>query len=330
MRKVRWGVMSTAKIGLEKVIPAMQKGDYCDIRAIASREPVKARKAADQLNIPQAYGSYEELLADADIEAVYIPLPNHLHVAWSIKALEAGKHVLCEKPLGLNAPSARELLDAAGRHPELKVMEGFTYRHHPQWQRAKLLVDRGKIGDLRAIQSFFAYYNVAPDNIRNRSDVGGGGLMDIGCYPISVARFLFEAEPLRVCGVMELDPVFQTDRQVSGIMVFGAGTATFTCGTQLAPYQRVNILGTDGRIEIEIPFNAPPDRPCRMWYQSGTQIEEIYLEVCDQYTVQGDLFAKTILDDTPPDPTPFADAVANMQVIDALVLSARSGTWVSI
>ncbi len=329
MRKVRWGIMSTAKIGLQKVIPAMQKGAYCDIRAIASRDPDRARDAAQRLGIPRSFDSYEELLGDPDIEAVYIPLPNHLHVPWSIKALEAGKHVLCEKPLGLNAANARELLVAAEEHSHLKVMEGFMYRHHPQWQRTKLLVDRGKIGELRAIQSFFAYYNVAPDNIRNRADVGGGGLMDIGCYPISLARFLFEAEPLRVCGVMELDPVFETDRQVSGIMVFGAGTATFTCGTQLAPYQRVNILGTDGRIEIEIPFNAPPDQACRMWYQSGTQVEEIRVEVSNQYTIQGDLFAKAILDDTPV-PTSLADGVANMQVIDALILSARSGRWVTI
>ncbi len=329
MRKVRWGVMSTAKIGLEKVIPAMQKGEYCDVRAIASRDARQARKAAKRLGIRHSYGSYEDLLADQHTEAVYIPLPNHLHVEWSIKALAAGKHVLCEKPLGLNAANARELLAAAEEHPRLKIMEGFMYRHHPQWQRAKLLVDRGKIGELRAIQSFFAYYNVAPGNIRNRADAGGGGLMDIGCYPISLSRFLFEAEPLRVCGVMEQDPVFKTDRQVSGILVFGAGTATFTCGTQLAPYQRVNILGTDGRIEIEIPFNAPPDQACRMWFQSGVQIEEIQLEVCDQYTIQGDLMSKAILDDSAV-PTPLADAVANMQVIDAMVLSAQSGTWVSV
>ncbi len=329
MRKIRWGVMSTAKIGLEKVIPAMQKGDFCDVRAIASREPDRAQKAAGRLNIQRAYGAYEELLADQEIEAVYVPLPNHLHVAWSVKALAAGKHVLCEKPLGMNAAEARELLDAAGRHPELKVMEGFMYRHHPQWQRAKLLVDRGKIGELRAIQSFFAYYNVVPDNIRNRPELGGGALMDIGCYAVSLARWLFEAEPLSVCGVTEVDPVFQTDRQVSGIMMFGAGTATFTCGTQLARFQRVNILGTDGRIEIEIPFNAPPDQVCRMWYQSGNQIEEMRLEVCDQYTLQGDLMAKAILDDAPV-PTPLSDAVANMQVIDALRLAAQSNTWVSI
>ena len=250
-------------------------------------------------------------------------------MTWAVKALEAGKHVLCEKPLGLDAAEARALQDAAGRHPGLKVMEGFMYRHHPQWQRAKLLVDRGKIGELRAIQSFFAYYNVAPANIRNQPALGGGALMDIGCYAVSLARWLFEAEPLRVCGVTEQDPVFQTDRHFAGIMNFGAGTATFTCGTQLAPYQRVNVLGTDGRIEIEIPFNAPPDQACRMWYQSGTQIEEMQLEVCDQYMLQGDLMAKAIIDDTPV-PTPLSDAVANMQAIDALRLAAQSQTWVSV
>jgi predicted dehydrogenase len=321
--------MSTAKIALEKVIPAMQKGEYCDVRAIASRDARRAREAAKRMGIRHAFGSYEELLTAKDIEAVYIPLPNHLHVEWSIKALAAGKHVLCEKPLGLNAANARELLAAAGAHPRLKVMEGFMYRHHPQWQRAKLLVDRGKIGELRTIQSFFAYYNVAPDNIRNRADAGGGGLMDIGCYPISLSRFLFASEPSRVCGIMELDPVFKTDRQVTGVLVFGAGTATFTCGTQLAPYQRVNIVGTDGRIEIEIPFNAPPNQACRLWYQAGTRMEAIQLEACNQYTIQGDLFAKAILDDGPV-PTPLSDAVANMQVVDALALSARSNTWVTV
>ena len=329
MRKVRWGIMSTAKIGLQKVIPAMQKGEYSEIQAIASRDTDRARESARRLGIPRAFGSYEELLADDGIEAVYIPLPNHLHVEWSVKALEAGKHVLCEKPLGLNAADARKLLAAAEAFPGLKIMEGFMYRHHPQWQRAKLLIDRGKIGELRAVQSFFAYYNLAPDNIRNRGDAGGGGLMDIGCYPISLSRFLFEAEPFRVCAVMEMDPVFNTDRQVSAIMVFGAGTATFTCGTQLAPHQRVNILGSDGRIEIEIPFNAPPGRACRIWYQSGGGTEEIQLEICDQYTLQGDAFSKAILDGTPV-PIPLSDAVANMQVLDALALSARSGTWVSM
>ena len=324
--KVRWGVLSTAKIGMEQVIPAMQSGKYCEITTIASRNLNKAQAAAKQLGIPKAYGSYEELLADPDIDAVYIPLPNHLHVPWSIKALDAGKHVLCEKPIGLTTAQAQELLDAAQKRPQLKVMEAFMYRHHPQWQRARELVADGKIGDLRTIQSFFSYYNVDPGNIRNKADIGGGGLMDIGCYCISLSRFIFDAKPRRVFGIMEYDPQFNTDRLTSGILDFGRGTSTFTCSTQLMPYQRVNIFGTEGRVEIEIPFNAPTNRPCKMWHQHGTEMDEILLDVYNQYTIQGDLFSQAVLNDTDV-PTPLEDAVANMKVIEALVQSAKSGTW---
>jgi len=327
MNKVRWGVLSTAKIGITTVIPAMQLGEYCDIVAIASRKLQKAQAAARQLGIPKAYGSYEELLAAPDIDAVYIPLPNHLHVPWSIKALNAGKHVLCEKPLGLNVAQAEELLAAAKKHPQLKVMEAFMYRHHPQWQSARQLVVEGRIGKLRTIHSFFSYYNADPRNIRNTAEVGGGGLMDIGCYCVSLSRFLFGSEPQRVCGTMGYDPRFKTDRLTSGILDFSNGTATFTCSTQLSPYQRVNIFGTEGRVEIEIPFNAPPDRPCKMWHQRGAEIEEIALEVCNQYTIQGDLFSQAVLHDTEV-PTPLEDAVANMRVIEALIGSAKSGIWV--
>ena len=327
MSKVRWGVLSTANIGTEQVIPAMQAGDYCHIVAIASRNLDRAQAVAGQLGIPQAYGSYEELLAAPEIDAVYIPLPNHLHVPWSIRALEAGKHVLCEKPVALTAAEAQEMLDAAKEHPRLKVMEAFMYRHHPQWQRARELVVEGKIGELRTIQSFFSYYNVNPADIRNVPEFGGGGLMDIGCYQISLSRFIFGAEPQRVWGTIEYDPHFQVDRLVSGVLDFGRGTSAFTCGTQVTPYQRVNIFGTGGRVEIEIPFNAPTDRPCKMWHEHGGQIDEIVLDTANQYTIQGDLFSQAVLDDTEV-PTPLEDAVANMKVIEAIVRSAKSGTWV--
>lgn len=305
----------------------MQRGKYCEVTGISSRKLETAQAAARQLGIPSAYGSYEELLADPDIDAVYIPLPNPMHVPWSIKALEAGKHVLCEKPIGLSAAEVEELLEAAGKQPRLKVMEAFMYRYHPQWQRARQLVVEGEIGELRTIQSFFSYYNVDPGNIRNMADMGGGGLMDIGCYCISLSRFIFDAEPERVYGIIEYDPQFRVDRLASGIMDFGRGTSTFTCGTQLAPYQRVNIIGTEGRVEIEIPFNAPPDEPCRMWHQRGSEIDEIVLDVCDQYTIQGDLFSRAVLDDTEV-PMPLEDSVANMRVIDSLIRSATRGTWV--
>ncbi|MBE3113182.1 MAG: Gfo/Idh/MocA family oxidoreductase, partial [Actinobacteria bacterium] len=327
MKKIRWGVLSTARIGTEKVIPAMQLGEYCTITAIASRQLEKAQAAARRLGIEKTYGSYEELLADPDVDAVYLPLPNHLHVPWAIKALKAGKHVLCEKPIGLNTAEAQELLEASRKFPRLKVMEAFMYRHHPQWQWAKKRVSEGKIGELRTIQSFFSYYNSDPNNIRNKADIGGGGLMDIGCYCISLSRFIFGAEPRRVCGIMEEDPNMKVDRLTSAILEFSSGTSTFTCATQLVPYQRVNIFGTKGRIESEISFNAPSDRPCKVWYGDGNRIEEVVLKVCDQYTIQGDLFSRAVLEDREV-PVPLEDAVANMQVIEAIISSARSRSWV--
>lgn len=329
MRKVRWGQLSTANIGLKKVLPGMMRSEHCEVVAIASRSLDRARDAALRLNIPRAYGSYEELLADPEIDAVYNPLPNHLHVPWSVMALRAGKHVLCEKPIALTAAEAEALADAARQHPRLKVMEAFMYRHHPQWQRAKRLVKEGAVGELWTIQSFFSYYLVDPNNVRNKADIGGGGLLDIGCYNVSLSRFLFDEEPRRVVSTLDYDPQLKIDRLASGIMEFGQGTSIFTCATQLSGYQRVNIVGTEGRIEIEIPFNAPPDRPCTMWRASSGQVEEITLPAADQYALQGDLMSLAILNDTPA-PTPLEDAIANMRVIDALFASARRNAWVTL
>lgn len=327
MSKVRWGVLSTANIGVQKVIPAMQRGSYCDMVGIASRDLERAQATASKLGLPKTYGSYEDLLADPEIDAIYNPLPNHLHVPWSIKALEAGKHVLCEKPIGLNAAQAQQLVDAAAQHPHLKVMEAFMYRFHPQWQRARELVQGGSIGELRTIQTVFSYYLDDPTNIRNRAEVGGGALYDIGCYPISISRFIFDAEPRRVSAIAEFDPRFGTDRLTSAILDFGRGTATFTCGTQLSPYQRVTIFGTQGHIEVEIPVNAPPDRSCRIWLQQGNdERQEILIPVADQYTLQGDAFSRAVLDSTDV-PTPLTDAVANMRVIDAVFQSAKTNSW---
>ncbi|MFN2185172.1 MAG: Gfo/Idh/MocA family protein [Anaerolineae bacterium] len=327
MEKVRWGVLSTAKIGAKQVIPAMQASEHCDMVGIASRDLDRARMVAAELGMPKAYGSYEELLADPEIDAVYIPLPNHLHVPWAIRALEAGKHVLCEKPIGLSAAEAEELLAVSMRHPHLKVMEAFMYRHHPQWQRARQLAREGAIGDLKTVQVFFSYYNDDPTNIRNMPGTGGGGLMDIGCYCISAARFLFDAEPQRVMGIQEVDPDFKVDRMTSAVMDFGSGTATWTCATQLAAYQRAHILGTEGRIEVEIPFNPPSDRACWIWHQRGGKLEEILFDLVNHYTIQGDLFSLAVLNDT-AEPTPLRDAVANMQAIEAVARSARLGRWV--
>lgn len=329
MNKVKWGILSTAKIGREKVIPAMQQAELCDIVAIASRNIESAKAEGGKLNIPKAYGSYEELLADKDVEAIYIPLPNHLHVEWAIKCLEAGKHVLCEKPIGLNSAEAQQLIDASKKYPDLKIMEAFMYRFHPQWQAAKKLVDEGKIGELKTIQSFFSYFNADPANIRNKKDVGGGGLMDIGCYCISLSRFIFSKEPAKVFGIVEYDPALQIDRLASGTLDFVSGTSTFTCSTQLMPYQRVNILGTLARIEIEIPFNTPPDKKTKIWIHTKEGSEEILFDAVDQYTLQGDVFSKAILDDAPV-PYDLTDALNNMKVIEAVFRSDTEGKWIKI
>jgi len=329
MSKVRWGVLSTAKIGREKVIPAMQAGMHTEITAIASANKKQADTIAKQNNIAKVYSSYEELLADPDIDAVYIPVPNHLHVPWSIKALQADKHVLCEKPIGLTAAEAEELLQVSFQHPQLKIMEAFMYRFHPQWQAAKEMVSDGSIGELKTIQSFFSYYNTDPANIRNKKELGGGGLMDIGCYPISLSRFIFGKEPVRVFGNVEFDTVFQTDRMASAILDFSSGISTFTCSTQLVPFQRVNIIGTEARIELEVPFNPSPDIPANIWLHTKNSSRQISFEATDHYTIQGDHFSLSILNNEDV-PTNLTDAVNNMKVIEAVFESAKSGIWKSM
>lgn len=329
MKKIRWGVLSTAKIAREKVIPAMQAGQFCSIDAIASRNEEQAKQTAAALNIPKAYASYDALLQDAEIDAVYIPLPNHLHVPWAIKALAANKHVLCEKPIGLTAAEAKQLLEAAKHKPHLRIMEAFMYRFHPQWRRIKKILQDGSIGELKTIESFFSYYNTDAGNIRNQKDIGGGGMLDIGCYCVSLSRFIFDKEPESVCGNVDIDPVMQTDRMASGILNFANGTATFTCSTQLTPYQRANILGTKGRIEIEIPFNGPPLSETRIWLHTQTGKEEIVFDAVDQYTLQGDVFSQAILNNTAV-PTDLQDAIHNMLVIEAVFKSAATGKSVKI
>jgi predicted dehydrogenase len=329
-KKVRWGILSTAKIGREKVIPAMQQSNLVDILGISSRDPEKGKEVAAKLGISRAYGSYEELLSDTEIDAIYNPLPNHMHLEWSLKAIEAGKHVLCEKPIGMNSKEAVTLMEAAKKNPELKVMEAFMYRFHPQWRKTLELVQNGSIGKVMKIHSLFSYYNVDPENIRNLVDAGGGALMDIGCYCISFPRFLFGREPVRVSSIMDLDPVMKTDRISTGILDFSDGiTSSFSCSTQLVPYQRTQVLGTDGRIEIEIPVNAPPDKVTRIWLHKKEKIEEITFEVVDQYTLQGEYFSKAILEDGPV-PIHLEDAVNNMKVIDAFRKGAKERTWVQI
>jgi predicted dehydrogenase len=328
--KVKWGVLGVASIATRKVIPGMQQGEWSEIAGIASRDLKKAEEAAGKLGIAKAYGSYEELLADPEIEAVYNPLPNHLHVPWSIKAAEAGKHVLCEKPLSLTVAEAKTLLEVRERCG-VKIGEAFMVKTHPQWLRTRELIRKGVIGELRAIVGVFSYFNRDPQNVRNNAEWGGGGMLDIGCYSITTSRFIFGEEPLRVAGLIEWDPEFRTDRLASAMMEFPSGQAVFTCSTQLVPYQRMQFLGTTGRIEMEIPFNAPPDRGCRIFiddgrdvFGGGMRIETI--PVCDQYTVQGDAFSRAIREGSEV-PVPLEDAIGNMAVIEAVFRAGESGRW---
>lgn len=326
--KLRWGILSTANIGTQKVIPAIQLAENCEVTAICSRNVATAQKAAARLGIAKAYGSYEELLADEEIDAIYNPLPNHLHVSWTIKALEAGKHVLCEKPIGLDTAEAIHLKEMAARYPNLKVMEAFMYRFHPQWVKVKQMVDEGAIGELKTVQSFFSYFNADPQNIRNKADIGGGALMDIGCYCIQFPRFLFGAEPEKVVGLIDRDPKMKTDRIASALLDFGNGlSSSFTCSTQMQSYQRAQVVGTKGRIEIEIPVNAPPAGTTKVTLFSGNETTEMLFGPIDQYTLQAEAFANAVISNTPV-PTALDDAIGNMQVIDALFESAKKSGWV--
>lgn len=320
-KKIRVGVLSVAKIATVKVIPAMRSCSHCEIVAIASRDSARARAAAASLGIPRAFGSYEELLADPEIDAVYNPLPNHLHVPWSVRAAEAGKHVLCEKPLGLDVADVETLIAARDR-ARVKIGEAFMIRLHPQWLRAREIVQSGEIGELRAMHCMFSYFNRDAANIRNRPECGGGALMDIGCYPIHAARWFFGAEPVRVASRIGRDPDFGTDHTTSALLDFPNGQALFTTSTQMNPSQRVSFFGALGSVEIEIPFNAPPDRETRIFVRAGAAERTETFPVCDQYTLQGDAFARAILEDGEV-PVPLEDSLGNMKVIARLREAAR-------
>ena len=327
---VRWGVLSTAKIGLTKVIPGMQASPHIVVAAIASRAIGAAEQAAARLGIPRAYGSYEALLADPDIEAIYNPLPNHLHVPWTIKAMEAGKHVLCEKPIALTAAEAAQLIDARARTGRL-VAEAFMVRDTPWWQRVRALVQDGSLGEVRAIQTFFSYFLKDPANIRNQADIGGGGLMDIGCYAIATARYVLGREPTGVAAVIERDPDSRIDRLTSALLTFPGAHLTFTCSTNAAPYQRVVVVGTRARVEVLIPFNAPTDTPCIIRIDDGADLSGAGARVetfpaVDQYMLQGEAFSRAVRGEERC-AYPIEDAVQNMRIIEAVFAAAESGSW---
>lgn len=323
-KKVKWGILSTANIAIEHVVPAILDCKNCEIVAIASRTQKKAQQVAGKFNIPKYYGSYKQLLDDKEIEAVYIPLPNHLHVPWAIKSLKAGKHVLLEKPLALSSTEAQTLLDESKKHPELKIMEAFMYRFHPQWIKLKKLITEGVIGELKSIQSSFSFFEDDPNSIVNNKELGGGSLMDIGCYPISLSRFLFGSEPKNVSASIEYDPVFKTDILASGIMEFEKGSSTFFSATQVADNQNVKVFGTKAFVELEIPFNPPTDTKTRIIISRDEKKEIIEFDICNQYTIQADLFSLAIIENKPV-PTPLQDAINNMKVIERLIKSDKKG-----
>jgi len=325
-------VISTAKIGMKQVIPAFQKSEYCEVAAIASRSPEKAYGAAVALGIGRAYGSYEELLSDPEVDAIYNPLPNHLHMEWSIRAMEAGKHLLCEKPIGLNVEEVEQMIAARDRCG-VKAGEAFMVKSHPQWHDTRERVRRGEIGPLRLIQGMFSYYNADPENIRNISEFGGGGMWDIGCYCVTMSRYLFEEEPLRVAALLEFDPDMGTDRLGSVLMEFPSGQSQFAVSTQLVPYQRMHFYGTGGHIEVEVPWNAPNDRPCRILQDSGDilheKLEVHEFPVTDQYTLMGDAFSRAIIDGTEV-PVTLEDGLLNTRVLKAIFESAGRAQWVTL
>lgn len=330
IQRVKWGILGVANIAVKKVVPAMQLGQWSEITAIASRDLSKAQSAAQQLSIPKAYGSYDELIADPGIEAVYNPLPNNLHVEWTMKAAQAGKHVLCEKPLSMTVAEALPLL-AIRDETGLKIEEAFMVRTHPQWVTTLNMIKEGTIGDVCSVEGHFSYNNQDLNNIRNIRETGGGGLMDIGCYLIFFSRLIFGEEPNRVVSLIDEHPTTKTDTLTSALIEFPTGHASFTCGTRMTPYQRIQIVGTRGRLEVQVPVNTPPDDVCKVFIDDGTDlmgrnIKTLEFEPCDQYTVQGDLFSQAIRENKEP-VLSLEESLKNMAVIEAIFRSAQTGQW---
>ena len=329
MNELRWGVLSTAKIGRDKVIPGIQAAERCEVVAIGSRDADRARGVAEELGIPRVHGSYEALIDDPEVDAVYIPLPNHLHMEWTIAAARAGKHVLCEKPIALTAADAQEMAAVCAAEG-VRLMEAFMYRLHPSWVAVRGIVGSGRLGQLQAVQSWFSYFNDDPTNIRNIREYGGGALMDIGCYSVNLSRMLFGGEPDRIEASITRDPASGVDVLTSALMGFGDGVATFTCSTRAEPDQRVHVYGTEGRVSVGIPFNIPPYRPTEVSVTAGgdppvaPDTEVLTFEPADQYAVQAEGFASAVLDGEPV-PLPPEDSIANMRVIEEIVAAAARG-----
>lgn len=330
--KLNWGVLGAAKIAVEKVIPAMAASNQYQVYGIASRDPAKAKATAARLNIPKAYGTYEEMIADPDIHVIYNPLPNHLHVAYTLKCIEAGKHILCEKPIALNSAGVEKLIAARDKY-NVKVGEAFMVKTHPQWIKARKFVQEGVLGKVKLVQGCFSYFNNDPDNIRNIEAYGGGAMWDIGCYPLMTSRFVLGEEPQRVMALMEYDEAFGTDILSSVILQFPSSQAVFSVGTQITWYQRMHFFGEEKRLEMMIPFNAPNDKKCQLIIDEGglfqENVEKISFPVCDQYTIQAEAFTKAVMENG-KEPVSLEEALANTKVLEAIFRSAKEGKWITL
>lgn len=332
MKKIRWGILGAAKIAREKVIPAMQGSERYEIAAIASRNLEKAKAAAEQLGIPKHYGSYEELLTDPDIDAIYNPLPNDMHVSYTLKSIQAGKHVLCEKPLALKSEDIKPLIEARDKY-KVKVGEAFMVASNPQWLKAREIVQNGELGKLKAVQGFFSYFNRQKDNIRNIAENGGGGVWDIGCYPVFTSRFALGEEPLKLTALLDFDPEFGTDQLGSVILQYPSVQMTFTISTQVVPYQRMFFFGEKKALEVRIPFNAPLDIPTELHIHHGDivghQVEVVKIGTANQYTKQADDFCRAILENTEV-PVSLESAYQNTRVLESIFQAAAENRWVQL
>lgn len=323
-RKLRWGILGAANIAVGSVIPGLQQSELNEVAAIASRDEEKAKETADRLGIPQAYGSYEALLADDSIDAVYIPLPNHLHREWTIRAAEAGKHILCEKPLALNEQEASEMVQAcekAGVH----LAEAFMYRHHPRYDQIRSIIESGEIGTIRGIHSTFSFNNSSSSgNVRFRKEWGGGALYDIGCYSISAARLLLGKEPTAVTVVGLFSPEHDhVDMMASGLMEFGDNVGvTFDSSMWAAFRNTLEVLGSDGIIEVPSAYISRLDNSSNFYVTKDGERTEIEVPKVNHYSLQGDDMARAVLQGEPLRFAP-SDAVANMRVLDACLRSAE-------
>ncbi len=332
MEPVRWGVLSTSSFAEKSFLPGIRQGPLVELAAVASRDLTRSTEFAERNDIPTAYGSYEELLADPTIDVIYNPLPNDLHVEWTRRAAEAGKHVMCEKPMGLNAAEVATLLPLATK---VHIAEAFMVRFHPQWHETRELVRSGSLGAISHGHVAFSYMNVDGTNIRNIASNGGGAMYDIGCYAVVAARWFFEAEPVRVAALMDIDPTFCTDRLTSGIFDFGDGrSCTFSVSTQAVYHQRVQIHGSDARLEMTIPFNPLGDAPAIYLTHRGESIDGLDAErhvvpANNQYTSQGEAFSRRVREEAPTD-APLRDALTNMGIIDAVFRAASSGRFETI